>query len=108
MRAIVWSGLDGAIERDCPLEIADGTDALVWIVACADQDWAGVVVEVGDEVGSFDAGDLVTLPESAGDHCWSSSLWGLTEFAPGDRFGHLVRVPLAELNLLPASPTTTR
>ena len=102
MRAIVWNGVEGASERDLSPGVVDDTDALVWIVDRTDRDWAGVVVEVGEQVCSFDPGDLVTLPESAGDHCWSSSLWGLTEFGHGDRFGHLVRVPLAELNLLPA------
>ena len=100
VRAIVWHGLDGCLECDRAACIEDGTDALVWVVNNPHDNLAGIVLEVGIEVGTVEAGDRVILPGSVGAQCRSSSLWGLTEF-PGldERRGHIVRVPLAEFNL---------
>jgi hypothetical protein len=95
MRAIMWKGHAGPTECDASPRIIDDTDALVWMVNHTDH---GLVVEVGDEVGSIEVGDFVTVPDSVGNACRSSSLWGLTEFVE-EEYGHLARVPLAELNL---------
>jgi threonine dehydrogenase-like Zn-dependent dehydrogenase len=101
----VWQGTADRAECDASPEIVDGTDALVWVVSRHEADLSGVVVDVGDQVCSFEVGDPVIVPSSAGEQCCSSSLWGLTEYEPRDRFGHLVRVPLAEFNLLLAHPS---
>lgn len=100
MQAIAWHGTSGAEQCDSPPHIVDGTDALVWALRRENCDVEGVVVEVGEEVCSFDVGDFVIVLDSAGDHCCSSSLWGLTEFVQAQPFGRLLRVPLAEFNLL--------
>ena len=100
MRAIVWNGAEGATECDAIAQVDDSTDALVWVAEQCGHDLAGVVVEVGDDVASLEPGDLVTIPCSAGSESCSSSLWGMTEFLDGRSWGHLVRVPLAEYNLL--------
>jgi len=100
VRAIVWNGAAGPHECEARPALVDDTDALIWAADGRDSDLTGVVVDVGAAVGSFEVGDAVVLPESDGDHRGSSSLWGLTEFFDAQASGHLVRVPLAELNLV--------